>query len=86
MLFISAILTGYYDFAIELAEKFIEGKEKDLLKNFALNSALLPTQSTLHDLQSTLQRAQSKPADANIEIGRFIDRHRRLPDYDDVKD
>ncbi|KAF0219371.1 MAG: FkbM family [Geobacteraceae bacterium] len=84
-LFSSALLLGYYDFALEVALKtWAHGEETERIKALVRNCATAPPEDAVRALRELTQRVEARPYLANIEIGRFIDQRRFTWDYDDV--
>ena len=85
VLFVCALLLGYYDFALELAlETWATGKEATSVKQLAHHLASLPPAQAHGDALALAQRVSDKPELANIEGGRFVDARRSMCDYYDV--
>ncbi len=85
MLYLCALLLGYYDFAIELAiEANLSAEEIQrrirLAQRFAESTAADPIAET----EALLARMRETPQDAAIELGRFVDRRRTLCDMSDA--
>jgi FkbM family methyltransferase len=77
-----ATITGYHDFAIELAESLED--EGAQLRQAALRQAELPTDRTQAELESLSRSVKARPSDANILVGKFVDERRTRNDYYDV--
>ena len=86
VLFICALLLGYYDFALELASAtWASGAEAERIEKLVRKCAALPPSKAHNDVQELARRVQTKPDVANIEVGRFVDRRRHLCDYNDIQ-
>jgi hypothetical protein len=84
-LFACALLTGYYDFALELALKtWAKGEEAVCIKELVHDAAYLDPGETYQGLLALVERVKSSPERANFEVGRFVDTRRHINDYDDV--
>lgn len=87
VLFTTALLLGYYDFALELASKtWAKNDEAELnkIKFLILQLTELPPSKTQHSIEELAKHIEQKPELANITVGGFIDERRRLCNYDDV--
>jgi len=85
VLFTCALLTGYYDFALELALKtWAQGEEARRIEQLVRRVAHLDPAETLQKLSTLVDRAKANPERANFEVGRFVDEQRHNNDYDDV--
>jgi FkbM family methyltransferase len=88
VLFVSALLLNFYDFALELARatwlRDADAAENEAVTRLVLDLAQLPPETTLSALESLLEQAKAVPGLANVCAGNFVDRRRRLCDYDDV--
>jgi FkbM family methyltransferase len=84
-LFVSALLLGYYDFALEVALRtWAQGEEAERINALVRRCAFYPPESSCQEIQALSRRVEERPALANIEIGRFVDQRRSMWDYDDV--
>jgi len=85
-LFTIALLFNFYDFALELASKtwLKNTPDKSSLIQFVQDLASLPPSKTLRDIEDLLAQAKATPELANMYAGNFVDRRRRICDYDDV--
>lgn len=85
VLFVCALLLGYYDFALELATAtWARGVQKKEVEDLVHKCAALSPAQTSSDAFELYRRIQADPDLANIEVGRFVDRRRYLFDYSDV--
>lgn len=85
VLFACALLTGHYDFALELAlRSWAHGDEAAHVEQLVHHVARLPPADTHRELMSLVERVKADPERANTEVGRFVDDRRHLNDYDDV--
>lgn len=78
-----AIVTGYFDFALELAAAF-GGEDKDRLAQGIRDCAAADVAAATSDLRDTVTAVEAAPEDAMISMGRFADRWRLGFDYTDV--
>jgi len=85
MLYLCALLFGFHDFAIELAVDggFPAGEAAGLVA-LAQDRAAHPPEAALAEVAELLARMTAAPADAGLELGRFLDRHRTLADMSDA--
>lgn len=79
-----AIIAGYFDYAIELAEAF-GGEDRDRLIAAIRGFAQADVSAAQADLQRTSTAVAEQSADAMVEMGRFADRWRSTFDYTDVR-
>ena len=88
ILFLTATLLQYYDFALELPKKtWLRGKngdEYEHIQGLIMNRARLPLESTLSSLDQLSKEVHESPELANVLVGAFVDRRRMLNNYDDV--
>jgi FkbM family methyltransferase len=85
VLFVCALLLGYYDFALELAvATWATGEEAKRIEKMIRKLAAIPVSKAYADVLELAQRVQLKPELANIEVGQFVDRRRHLADYNDI--
>jgi hypothetical protein len=85
VLFVCAILLGYYDFALELALKsWAVGAEANRIRKLVHNRASFPPENTRREILSLARRIRKNPELANIEAGRFLDELRYSYDYNDI--
>lgn len=84
-LFASALLLGYYDFALEVALKaWAAGEEAKRIRSLVNSCSAASPEEALQQLRSLSERVETHPHLANVEIGRFVDERRYDWDYDDV--
>ncbi len=85
-LYTCALLLGYYDFALELASKYFakEVSQLDNVKRLISEVSHLSPEQTISDLIKISEDVKAQPSQANIIVGGFVDRRRRLCNYDDV--
>jgi len=85
ILFICALILGYYDFALELATKtWAKGKEIDNIISLINDLSNVEPESTAKEVETLLQTIKNNPEIANIYVGKFVDKQRLYFDYDDV--
>ncbi len=85
VLFVCALLTDYYDFALELAcTTWARGEEADRIQRLVHALAAWPPRQSHDEVLALAERVRATPEDANVELGKFVDRFRHLPDYDDM--
>lgn len=86
VLFTAALILGYYDFALELATKTWASspKSKEKITSLVLDISKLSAANTHHALLEVVNKVDNHPELANILVGDFVDRRRRICNYDDV--
>lgn len=85
ILFVCSLLTGYYDFALEMALKtWAKGHEAALIEKLVHCLAKLDPGKTYGELLKLVDRVKANPETANVEVGRFVDSRRGINDYDDI--
>jgi FkbM family methyltransferase len=85
VLFVCALLLGYYDFALELAlATWATGPEATRIEALVKKCATMPLSKAYDDALELADRVKANPRRANIEVGHFVDRRRDLGDYNDV--
>jgi FkbM family methyltransferase len=86
----SALMLGFYDYALELAEWAAPAAKDgatfvaDIMSTIE-DLARMNTARTIDDAVALSQALQKSPHLANVIVGQFVDRRRRLHDYDDVR-
>lgn len=84
VLFCCALLLGYYDFALELAEKsWAKGEELSRIERLVRTLAAVSPEDARRRAEELAARVRAEPAQANVAVGRFVDSLRSRPDYDD---
>lgn len=84
-LYLAALLLEFYDFAIEIAtEAPFAAVEADRLIALAQNQARHTPEEAVADVEALLARMKASPAEAGLELCRFIDTHRALFDVADA--
>jgi FkbM family methyltransferase len=82
ILAVFALMTGYHDFAIELLDR-VGDDATDLRRRVTAQSTLSTSVSRL-EAQKLATAVETRPEDANILIGKFVDERRVRNDYFDV--
>jgi FkbM family methyltransferase len=77
-----ALVTGYHDFALELAERM--GEDAASLRSLILAAVALPAQSSRAAVEALYRSVEAAPQDANVLAGKFVDERRSRNDYFDV--
>lgn len=85
VIFVTALLLGYFDFALEIAlktwAKDVEGQRvRDLIHDLAT----IPEGQSRAQVLALSDKVKASPKHANVLMGKFIDRHRFDGDYGDV--
>lgn len=88
-LIVSALMLGFYDYALEVAEwtAAVRGEGSalfDSVKAIITDIARLDAAASIEAAQQLAVAVNANPRDANLLIGQFVDRRRKLHDYDDV--
>jgi FkbM family methyltransferase len=88
VLFTCALLLGYADFALELAEAIWAGTPDMVAAAHRLvhDQAAADPAAAASDALALAERVRRAPERALIDVGRFADRRRTFWDYDDVVD
>lgn len=86
----SAIMLGFYDYALELAEWAAPvAKDGSVfvadVTSTVQDIARMDAASTVDDAVALMRALEKSPHLANVLVGQFVDRRRRLHDYDDVR-
>jgi FkbM family methyltransferase len=85
-LFVSALLLGYHDFALQLAlETWAKGDEAARIRRLVEREASRLARRAHDDVLALAERVRANPDQANALVGKFVDARRHLADYDDVK-
>lgn len=88
ILFLTATLLNYHDFALELPRKtWLRDKrssELDLIERLIKKRAELSIQSTISDVHDLARNVNKAPHLANVIVGDFVDRRRMINNYDDI--
>lgn len=85
-LFVSALLLGYHDFALELAlATWATGADGERARRLVQRVASQRAQRAYDDVKALWERVSADPAQANVAVGKFVDARRHVADYDDVK-
>ena len=85
-LFTSALLLGFYDYALELATQTFAktGQEHDDMKELISQLAHRSPVNAINNIVELANGLNKDPERANILVGGFVDSRRRLCNYDDV--
>lgn len=85
MLYLCALLFGFYDFAIELAAEgdFSEDEAERLIRLAQKQASYDPQQAIIH-VQNLLQAMTAAPERALIELGRFVSERKTLCEVADA--
>jgi len=87
VVFLAALLIGYYDFALELAQQCIakdNTNELTLLRNLIKEISGIKPESTIESVKSLHNKVNNNPELANVIVGNFVDSRRKFNDYDDI--
>lgn len=78
-----AVITGYFDFALELSEAF-GGEDRAKLAAVIRDCAAADVDTAAAHLRAAAKVLDASPSDAMVAMGRFADRWRSGFDYTDV--
>lgn len=88
VLFTVAILLNFYDFALELArETWLKDagiQENDLIERLINDLSEFPVLQSVKDVEELAGQVKNRPELANLFVGNFVDRRRKVCDFDDV--
>lgn len=88
VLFTVALLLGFLDFALEVAhETWLQDAphaEQKRITELVYSLAELPPAQSARDVEQLVQQVKAAPELANVCVGAFVDRRRRMCDFDDV--
>lgn len=85
MLFLCALLLKYYDFAVELAaEGDFEAEEAERLIRLARRQGQRPAAEGIGEIEALLKEMKSDPAQANLNLMRFVGKWRHFADIADA--
>jgi FkbM family methyltransferase len=87
-LFTIAVLLNFYDFALELARKTwlkdVSAQEKLLVESLINKLSEYPVIQSIKDAEELAKQVVNRPDLANYFIGNFVDRRRKVCNFDDV--
>jgi hypothetical protein len=89
VVFACALLSGFFDFALELVEAGLAGadaSERKRLTSLVEKLAAFPPESAARTALALADEVRAKPASANLLIGRFVDAHRAICNVEDVQE
>lgn len=88
VLFTTALLLGFYDFAFELAKgtwlRDASTEENARIEALIKSLSSLSTEKTTSELLKLVESVKNHPEFVNVAVGGFVDKRRGLCDYDDV--
>lgn len=88
MLFTVAVMLNFYDFALELAQetwlKDADDLERGRIERLVEDLAELPATQNAKAVEELAKQVKAVPELANVCVGNFVDRRRRVCDFDDV--
>jgi FkbM family methyltransferase len=82
VLAVFALMTGYHDFALELADALGAGGAE--LRQQIVAQSSFSADNSRRELQQLADAVDAQPAEANILVGKFVDRRRSWYDYFDI--
>lgn len=88
VLFTCAVILGYFDFALELASETFasSGEEKERVAHLIHSFSLHTPNASADAIRLLSEQVQAQPELANIHLGRFIDKHRAMCNFEDATD
>lgn len=88
VLFTCAVILGYFDFALELANETFasSGEEQESVARLIHSLSLHAPNASADSIRLLSEQVQAQPESANIYLGRFIDRHRAMCNFEDATD
>lgn len=86
VLFVCALLTEYYDFALELARETWakDDEEADRIRRLVRSLAAWSPRRSADEVAALADRVRARPEQANVELGTLVGRFRHFPDFDDL--
>ncbi len=89
-LIVASVMLGFYDYALEVAEWSAPARADgsaclDAVGQVARDFAALDPQAARDAARALAAATEADPERANILVGQFVDRRRKLHDYDDVR-
>lgn len=84
IVFMAALLTGFYDYALELATALWADAETNGLRRVVESAALAPPDHALRQVAELHHEARRDPQLANIAVGKFIDERQGFCDYRNI--
>jgi FkbM family methyltransferase len=88
VLFTVAILLNFYDFALELAcgtwLRNANDSERTSIDRLVKSLAELPITQSIQAVEDLQKQVKLRPELANLSVGNFVDRRRRICDFDDI--
>lgn len=86
VLFAAAVLSDYNDFALEIAERAFDARDREALRLLVEWRSAVPPSRTVDEVRSLAKAVEASPGAANLIVGRYLDAHRRLNDVYDISD
>jgi FkbM family methyltransferase len=85
VLFVSSLLLGFRDFALELAcDTWADGEERKRIERFVARRAARPVFRSALDAFLLAARVLARPWRANVTVGKFVDARREICNYEEV--
>lgn len=86
-LFCCALLLGYHDFALEVAEAtWADPEELTWMKELVHSRATIKAGSTASDVDELHAAVTAEPRSSEVIVGRFVDARRDWNDFDDYSE
>jgi FkbM family methyltransferase len=89
VVFACALLTGFFDFALELIEAGLAGADADertQLTRLVEKLASFPPEAAAKTALALADEVRANPSSANLRIGRFVDARRAICNFEDVQE
>jgi FkbM family methyltransferase len=80
VLFLVALAAGYHDFALELAREVLRAADRPGLEALCRARAALDPADAVRDVAALHAAVAHHPAEANVEVARFVDGRRQRND------
>jgi FkbM family methyltransferase len=84
VLFVMSLLLGYHDFCAELADAVPDPEERQALRALSAAAAAADCEA-LRDDVAALQVQVGQSQSPNVDIGRFVDRHRDFHTFHEIQ-
>jgi FkbM family methyltransferase len=88
LLFTVALLLNFYDYALELAQstwlKDADDIERARIERLVKDISALPADKNAQAVEQLAAQIKATPELANVVVGNFVDRRRRVCDFDDI--
>jgi len=89
VVFVCALLCGFFDFALELVEAGLagrDGSERKKLTSLVEKLAVFSPENAAKAAFALADDVRANPSNANLRVGRFVDARRAICNFEDVQD